>query len=99
MGSFQDVFKEFVYEIENDDEQDVGDSFFHETFSQLKEADPPVVQSIETKSARASSRRDKIDLADFEEAFTVLKSIQSAHEPSSLTSITAFLHCRRDLQT
>jgi len=94
MSSLQDVFKDFEYE---GDGVSVEESFFHETFSQLKESE----QSPESNTTTAS--RVKVagtaNLADFEEAFTALKSIQSAHQPSSLTAITAFLHYRRGIQT
>lgn len=103
-SSLQDVFKDFDYGNDEVDDINVEDSFFYETFSQLKNevevetAAPP--SAIETKKRAASGRRSKVvDLAEFEEAFTVLKSIQAAHEPSSITAITAFLHQRRGLQT
>lgn len=41
----------------------------------------------------------KASLSDYEEAFTVLKSIQSAHSPLSYTAISAYLHYRRGIDT
>lgn len=102
-SSLQDVFNDFDYGNDEVDDINVEDSFFYETFSQLKdevEVETAAPSTIETKKRAASGRRSKVvDLAEFEEAFTVLKSIQAAHEPSSITAITAFLHHRRGLRT
>lgn len=85
---------------------DVG-SFFHETFSQLGQS--PISASSEdsipdsgilnTTSAAPKLPLIEDKLEEFEEAFTALKSIQTAHEPLSYTSINAFLHSLRGSNT
>ena len=90
MASLQDVFNAFQYD--DDDVNDDPSAFFHETFSQLKDTEQPLEQRKTKKSTNAGATLD-----DFEEAFTVLKSIKAAHEPSSHTSINSFLHYRRGL--
>ena len=94
MSSLQDVFKAFEGEEGSASEEE---SFFHETFSQLKEPKASSAVSNE-RLPLATKASDPDKLVGFEEAFTVLKSIQAAHEPSSLTAITAFLHYRRGIQ-
>ena len=106
-GSLLDVFKDFEYDEDED-------SFFHETFSQLKgkkeeqngEYEREHENEVEEKkkkkspaSLQISESNTRATLDTFEEAFTVLKSIKTAHEPSSFTAINAFLHYRRGIQT
>lgn len=97
--SLLDVFKDFEYQDDDD-----HSNFFQDTFSQL--LDEP--DNFEPLSPEAPAqdltnlprvKKVKVDVEEFEEAFTVLKSIEAAHEPLSRTSINAFLHHKRNIQT
>lgn len=95
--SLLDVFKDFEYEDDDD-----HSTFFQDTFSQLlNEPDDPMPSPAEDENINVVplAKKVKAKVEDFEEAFTVLKSIESAHEPLSCTSINAFLHHQRNIQT
>ena len=96
--SLLDVFKDFEYEDDDD-----HSTFFQDTFSQLlNEPDDLTPSPAEDENLTVLplplAKKVKAKVEDFEEAFTVLKSIESAHEPLSCTSINAFLHHRRNIQ-
>lgn len=94
--SLLDVFKDFEYEDDDD-----HSTFFQDNFSQLlDESDESRLAPVEDEILNVLPLAEKVKakVEDFEEAFTVLKSIESAHEPLSCTSINAFLHHKRNIQ-
>jgi hypothetical protein len=96
--SLLDVFKDFEYQDDDD-----HSNFFQDTFSQLIDESESYSPETTTQDANltglAHAKKAKVNVDDFEEAFTVLKSIEAAHEPLSCTSINAFLHYKRNIQT
>lgn len=94
--SFLDVFKDFEYEDEEDQS-----TFFHDTFSQLlNEPDPETVTHSQPPTLiNSPATKPRASVADFEEAYTVLKSIESVHQPLSYTSLNAYLHHSRNIYT
>ena len=59
----------------------------------LKEEETPLNEKI--KKRAYSPEEAKGLLEEFEEAYSVIKSIEKAHEPISYTSMTAFLYHQR----
>lgn len=100
--SLLDVFKDFEYEDEDD-----HSTFFQDTFSQIlndhqdDETDSQNNPGDDKKedTPLPPSKKAKPPVQDFEEAFTVLKSIDSAHQPLSYTAINAYLHHLRNSET
>lgn len=92
--SLLDVFKDFEYEDDDD-----HSTFFQDTFSQLLAEPDGIDENPTTLTVLPAAKKVKVNVEDFEEAFTALKSIETAHEPLSFTSVNAHLHHRRNIQT
>lgn len=97
--SYLDVFKDFEYEDEQEQPpfQDVFSQLLNEPSS--TQPDSPSMKPVASTPLQESPTDPRAHLTEYEEAFTVLKSIEAAHEPFSYTAINAYLYYKRGIDT